>query len=338
MHFRLTYGIAGYNVALKDNSLTLEVGGPYNISVVLSQTSAQPGNLIQAVAQTDPPPKATSALQEMQQGIDNPPRSIDADPAPSPAKSFDSLVPSLRQFSLKLYSELSDAIVDSFALIRWRFALSGPVRPYSSLNFEWSENGESWYVLPRMITLRLRGTVQRRLRADDAVEVESIIASHAEEPLSHKLLSEARASASETGSYSSALVMSMAALEIGAKHLIAELVPTARWLALEVPTPPIVRVIKEYLPTLPEPRLVNGKTITAPPSVLKTLSDAVTARNRAAHAGLDLPKPEFVERVLGAVGDMLWIFDFYAGNLWAINHLSHESKAELGLVLPLGSV
>jgi len=56
----------------------------------------------------------------------------------------------------------------------------------------------------------------------------------------------------------------MAALEIGTKHLIAELAPDARWLALQMPTPPVVSILTDFLPTLPARLLANGKAITPP--------------------------------------------------------------------------
>jgi hypothetical protein len=121
----------------------------------------------------------------------------------------------------------------------------------------------------------------------------------------------------------------MAALEIGMKHLIAELIPDARWLALQVPAPPVVQILTDFLPALPTRLLLNGKAITIPKELIDIIKKGVTARNTAVHAGTATLNGEFIERVLDAVNDTLWILDFYAGNAWAIEHLSSETKATL---------
>ncbi|MGO9054889.1 MAG: hypothetical protein ACLPN6_07870 [Streptosporangiaceae bacterium] len=65
--------------------------------------------------------------------------------------------------------------------------------------------------------------------------------------------------------------------------------------------------------------------------LIYTLKKGVFARNTTAHAGLPLPGREFVEQVLDAVSDMLWIFDFYSGNSWATKHLSAATRSALGI-------
>ena len=248
---------------------------------------------------------------------------------PSHPRGFDELPGSLKEFSSALYYELADAAVRAFELIRWRGAMRGPVRPYRSLGFEFSEDQNVWYRLPHRVTLRIRTEVERGPKSSDSAELESMTSSGAQEPLSHALLREARASITVTRGYSSALIIGMAALEIGTKHLIAELIPGAGWLALQMPAPPIVPILTNFLPTLPARLLANGKAITPPKELIDTIKKGVTARNTAVHAGAPELDGEFVERVLDAVGDILWILDFYAGKAWAIEHLSSETIAAL---------
>jgi hypothetical protein len=228
-----------------------------------------------------------------------------------------------------MYDALADTAVDAFALIRWQHALAGPVRPYTSRGFEWSDDEQSWHRLPHKITIGGSVTVHRRLQTGDALAIESMTAAGTREPLAHTLLREARASATVTGSYSSALIMGMAALEIGVKHLIAELIPDAGWLALEAPTPPIINILINYLPTLPARLVLGGNAVRLPPGLIDTLSKGVTARNTAVHSGKSQPSKEFVERVLNSVSDSLWIFDCYAGHAWALDNLSPETSSAL---------
>ena len=109
-------------------------------------------------------------------------------PEQSAVRGFDSLPSPLKEFSAKLYSDLANFAVDAFSLLRWRFALSGPVRPYVSHNFEWSDDQQIWHSLPRKISLRLIPTVQRRLRNEDAAGLAAMFSSGVREPLSHVLI------------------------------------------------------------------------------------------------------------------------------------------------------
>jgi hypothetical protein len=336
VHFRLNYEITGYNVAVGDGTLVVRVGGPYNLSVVLSpetddQNALGKTSLLQALAEAEPPPKAASALRDMILAkTHSVPEAKAGDqqlPRPSYPQRFDELPGSLKEFSGALYSKLADAATRVFEVLRWRGAMHGPVRPYRSLGFEFSEDQNVWYRLPHKITLRIMAEVVRG--PIDSAELESMISSGAQEPLSHALLREARASMTATRGYSSALIISIAALEIGTKHLIAELIPDARWLAIHMPAPPIVLILTDLLPTLPARLLANGKAITPPKELIDTIKKGVTARNAAVHAGTMELNGEFVKRVLDAVSDILWIIDFYAGNEWAINYLSSETIAAL---------
>ena len=323
MYFRLTYEIMGYNIPLRDDPLTIDVDTPHDISIEItyahvdSEAKDEAVDLIRVVANVSPPPKATIAIRDLSQGSDQPAR-------------FNKVSNPLEAFSEKIYRELADVATTTFALLRWRFAMDGPVRPFKARGIEWSEDKISWHNLPYKTTFRIKASVQKRLREEDCAELESLVSSKTTEPLAHFLLREARASATVTGSYSSALVMAIAALEIGVKHLIAELIPDAGWLVLQLPTPPIARIIKDYLSTLPARQVLDGKAIVPPDNLIETINKGVTARNAASHAGLPLPDQEFVERVLNAVSDMLWILDYYTGRRWALDHLSAETRTALG--------
>ena len=336
MYFRLTYEITGYSLPLGEGPLVIRIGGPHNLSVALSRETDDQNvfsktAMLQALAEAMPPPRASLALRNMSAMMTSsePEEETGEEQLqrPSYPQRFDELSGSLKEFSSALYSELADAAIRTFEVLRWRGAMEGPVRPYRSLGFEFSEDQGVWHRLPHKITLRITAGVPHG--PIDSAELESMISSGAQEPLSHALLREARASMTVTRSYSSALIIGMAALEIGTKHLIAELAPDARWLALNMPAPPIVPILTDFLPTLPARLLANGKAITPPKELIDTIKKGVTARNVAVHAGTTDLDVEFVERVLGAVGDILWILDFYAGNKWAINYLSTETMAAL---------
>jgi hypothetical protein len=111
----------------------------------------------------------------------------------------------------------------------------------------------------------------------------------------------------------------MAALEIGVKSYIAACVPDAEWLAENLPTPPLLRMLQEYLPTLhPE-----GGTPIAPldKDTADVLKVAVTLRNGLAHTGSDVPR-ERLAKTLRAIRNVLWRMDVARGHEWASDYVT----------------
>jgi hypothetical protein len=81
---------------------------------------------------------------------------------------------------------------------------------------------------------------------------------------------------------------------------------------------------------------VNADAVPPPTTVLNALRKGVTMRNSAAHVGTRHVDADDVERVVNAVSDLLWLFDYYAGEDWAVQHLRVSVQAELGLREPQG--
>ena len=95
----------------------------------------------------------------------------------------------------------------------------------------------------------------------------------AEVPLGLQLLNEAWNQ--RTSHPRSALVIGVTAAELALKQLIGELAPDARWLADNVPSPPIFKIEKDYIPTLKVKGRLTGKTLRPPKKLLKRLQEAV---------------------------------------------------------------
>ncbi len=148
------------------------------------------------------------------------------------------------------------------------------------------------------------------------------------EPIGFTLLAEAAALADTTTRGS--LVMAMVALEVGVKDFIGELVPDARWLAMEVPSPPIYRILGQYLHQLPvRLELPSGGTRPPPDATLTIIKDANRRRNSVAHAG-GTSSARFVKETLDAVNDVLRLLDYYLGYEWAVEHMTPRFATELG--------
>lgn len=74
------------------------------------------------------------------------------------------------------------------------------------------------------------------------------------------------------------LLLSVSAVEIGAKRLISELSPDSAWLLKESQSLPVVRLLGEYLPSL-------RSAYAVPRPLLAKLEKVVAHRNQCAHAG-----------------------------------------------------
>jgi hypothetical protein len=128
------------------------------------------------------------------------------------------------------------------------------------------------------------------------------------------------------------LAIGVAALEVGLKKFIAELVPEAEWLVEEVPSPPLVSMLKNYLPKLPARCTFGGEVLPPPRKLRRIIHSAVEERNRVAHstgsAALDY---EALKESLLAIRDVLWLLDYYRGLQWASTHVREETKHDMGL-------
>jgi hypothetical protein len=113
------------------------------------------------------------------------------------------------------------------------------------------------------------------------------------------------------------------AAEIALKQLIGELVPDARWLAENVPSPPIFKIARDYIPSLKVKAWFTGKTLKPPGKLLKKLYDANEFRNKVIHRGVAPPNPEELQEILAAMEDIVWMCSLYSGHQFAGGYVSH---------------
>ena len=128
----------------------------------------------------------------------------------------------------------------------------------------------------------------------------------------------------------SALVMAVAAAEIGYKRAVAVLTPEAEWLVMQMPSPSLERLLREHLPQLPVLEKLSA-AVACPENILKQLKVAVTLRNTLVHSGSGSISRERVERIIDAVDDLLLLLDFYCGHQWSLRFLTQETRDALGI-------
>lgn len=152
------------------------------------------------------------------------------------------------------------------------------------------------------------------------------------EPLGHTLVREAAALASKSPR-SSILIMT-AALETAVKMHISHIAPDTAWLMQELPSPPICKVLRDYIPTI---HCIRGKEIDFWDKVkpfIKKAEKLVTLRNKVAHTGKIPENAGPIQDDLVLVSDLLYLLDVLDGQDWAKSLVSHELRKALNWPSP----
>jgi hypothetical protein len=290
-------------------TLRVTVGHP---PIHLEISSREEGGLYAtATIEADPPDEVAEAIRAVAGGGD-----------PELLRS-DAAITYANELGRTLHGEIDRSI----GALSW--AQGVPTRRSASLGMHVSvDGGATWTRYDGALHLRM-AVLPGLALADDRAKVPlRLIEAGATRPVAHDLLAEASAvSASEPRS---ALVIAVAAVEVGFKSLVAQLVPDAAWLVEHVPSPPLAQMLRDYLPDLPvKGRLVfNGVEQTGgthlPTQVLTTIRQAVEKRNGIAHRGVERIDPGWVADFVDLCSDLLYLFDCHAGHAWAVANLSKE--------------
>jgi hypothetical protein len=229
----------------------------------------------------------------------------------------------------RFFGPLRTLIGSTITVLRWRSGLSeGLTDPFRNRKEYLSVDGGDWLEVPTVRSLKITfHPPLRHITASPQLETDvvGLVSSGNEEPLGHQLFREAW---NQRDSHPrSALVIGVAAAEVGLKKLIGTLVPQAQWLVDEIQTPSFGKMLRKYIPSLEVKAKFQGKTVAPPSRLISKLEKAVEYRNKVVHAGKAPPQHEELEQILRTVDDFLWICDAYAGHLWVSSYISAETQA-----------
>ncbi|SAL57529.1 hypothetical protein AWB69_06246 [Caballeronia udeis] len=234
-------------------------------------------------------------------------------------------------FLKRVDRELSTAIAAVTNAYRWRSAIEGPPRALASrgFGFLWSSDRSFWHPTAPSLNVRMESFSPRGISQREREDIERLVDDRTAEPLGHELFREAWAQRNTNPR--SSIIVGIVSLEVAVKNLIANLAPDAAWLAVNVPSPPLLRLLTDFLPTL-KGRMASGQIIIPPPEDICTaVKNGVSIRNTVAHVGGTPPKIETLEPILLAIKDLLWLFDFYSGEAWAYDFIRSETRNALKL-------
>lgn len=231
----------------------------------------------------------------------------------------------------KLIEELSNRSREwagrALQTLRWQCALPyGPNIEAHLCRVFWSHDGKTWIKCPpetpgRISIRRVYGNSMSTMVS----ETEAVLNENRQSPLAYGMISEAYSLCGDAPR--SALVIGIAALEIAVKDFISTRVPKARWLATKAPTPPVDRMLRDYLPTL-------SKDYPCPPKrVYKLLKEGIELRNEIAHDSDDTGSRSPVDtntvyEVLDAVRDTFWILEMCKGVSRVWQGITENTKQE----------
>lgn len=235
---------------------------------------------------------------------------------------------SYEQFITGLHQELSSLAEEVLSVTRWRVDAHGAHQPVAEVcQAFFSKDDKVFHELS--LPIYLYSEVKRDIVVTE--EQKSDIVSYVEkdisEPYAHRLFREAWNE--RLSSPRSALITGIAALEIGVKEMIADLVPDAKWFITNVPSPDVIKILQEGLQGLPTRLKIGGETVPPPPDVLKELKKAISMRNVLTHAGHGKVRRDKVHDILCLVRDVLSLLDYYRGHEWALCHISKDTLQKL---------
>lgn len=155
---------------------------------------------------------------------------------------------------------------------------------------------------------------------------EDVWRSAATEPLAQEMRREA--TSMMAAAPRSALLMLTSALEVGVKHYISRDLPFEGWLAMEAPSPPIVKILTKYVKELKTTEDVSQWKKLKP--LFNRIQERNKDRNKVAHQGKEAPSPSKLKEYQKDVTDVLYILDYLSGQSWARHNVRPDTCKKLG--------
>jgi hypothetical protein len=226
---------------------------------------------------------------------------------------FDQYPSEVQDLMSEIYLTLHKWASHVWRLLRWRSDARESHQLFQTiLASDWSRDGRPpWYSLPIKGYAKGESWGIPRLDAPLAHSVQQLLSSGIVEPTSEDLFREARAARGPNPR--AALLLAVAAAEVGFKEMVIDLIPEVQWLMLNAPSPPLVGLLSKSLPELP---VRKGVAKSPPNNVRKVIQRAVEARNRLAHQGSFDRLEVNLDEVLSAVRSLLRQFAYYRGFEW----------------------
>lgn len=253
---------------------------------------------------------------------------------------FTNLPDIYRDFIVELHGNMDRMASEIFNVIRWRMGIVGGPQ---GLKSEWSfmrwhddtkgekvidENGFlNRQIIAGGLTLQMPEMQELDFEKRCRLNVENLIKLQSKQPLYHDLFREAWQNQRENPR--SAIVMGIAAAETGFKTALTDLNPSVSWIVENLQSPPLDRMLRDYMAQLPARNKINGVVRRPPKKVISTIKKGIELRNKLVHGREEPLRTEDVRSILEAVRDLLYMLDYYRGHDWAMERISPEVASVL---------
>lgn len=207
--------------------------------------------------------------------------------------------------------------------LRWRFNIDTSINPCSLIISYCSKNKNTDWRVINNSDIRVKYGKDNAIPINHAFSEDTLELSLAEdgEPTGHELLREAKAISNV--SVRASLIMGVASVEVRLKDLISARSPSSEWLIKSIPSPPITKIISNYLPELFDDYrneiLAFKKT-----KHFKLIDKQIVNRNITSHTGAEVSQDIIIYELLDSVEQFLWFCDFLSGFEWAKEYFDEE--------------
>src|ERR1700682_1880760 len=305
MHFKLKYAIEGMRLDLEDEVLNFSYGGEHRVL----------GKLLHAVDENDPARKALICEGLSERRVE--------DSVESAFQRFSAGVPldmTQRSFFKKALSELLDYMQKTVMALRWRCSIiDGPTSTFRNGKEAYSFDGIVWRETPRSLAslkMVFGNPYPKGISEKQCEEVVALVKEGASESLGGQLVREAW---NLLGGFpEAALVIGVAGAEIGFRRLVGKVGGRT----------PITKLLNTYWPHPHPIPTIQGVRIKASTVLRDSLLIGIRARNQVVHGGAAAPGPDELRDILWNISQLLWIWDFYSGHVWALEHLNANSVSK----------
>jgi hypothetical protein len=148
-----------------------------------------------------------------------------------------------------------------------------------------------------------------------APDISRLLDSGEDQPLGHDLLREAWNI--HESNPRSAVVIAVAAIEVGIKQFIAAQLPGTKWLLHHMPAPPVHKLLRDFLPGVPSRGESSGVVGPLDIGLVRVLREAVEQRNALVHAGEANISEDWLQTLFKNVRRLLYDLDYHRGHGWA---------------------
>ncbi len=161
----------------------------------------------------------------------------------------------------------------------------------------------------------------------DEVRLKTLWNADHNEPLAYELLREAKNLI--VSAPRSALLILATALEVGVKAYIAKVAPQTEWLVENLPSPPVYKLFRDYLPFLQATPIDDLRDWTKLRPLFKDCQKLFESRNDLTHAGATDINAEKLDAYFATAHDLLRILDVLQGHEWAKGYVSYKICQDL---------